>query len=229
MGFVIQVLPLCAQSDTTVTDPVSYAELVRKEFGLDQSLINGVQFYFTFQNTAGHPYFFNPDFKTGSLSLNGQVYNDVRLHYNIYFQHVDLEYKNYYGSSNRINLIDEFVDGFSFSDMHFERHDFEDGEYKFYQAIRTNRFVCYIFWEKGMEAVNDGSKFSSERRILFLEMVKGEVHSFGSIKEFSSFFPDKNQKEIRKYLRKNSLNFRNSSPEEIIENLNGVSDLLGEG
>ncbi len=58
---------------------------------LDQILINGVRYYDKYPNVYGHPFLFE-DSQPGSITLSGKVYEDLLINYDLYSQHLVMEY-----------------------------------------------------------------------------------------------------------------------------------------
>ena len=85
----VLVFPAYGQNPEVGT--ISYANLVRKEYGLDHELVNGVQYYNRYAHSKGHPYFPGNQYRNGSLLLDGRMYSDLRLKFDIYAQQVELE------------------------------------------------------------------------------------------------------------------------------------------
>lgn len=226
---VCSVLPSFGQNANVGAS--AYANLVMKEYGLDHELINGVQFYNRYSRSKGFPYFLQDQYLYGSLTLEGRIYQDVRLKFDIYSQHVELEYKNYSGANNRIITVAEKVDEFSYGEFHFKKLELEQGEKKFYQVIKSTCFTCYIYWDKDLLPLNGSftyiEQFSEAKRTLWLDL-SGELHEFTSRKDFSELFPEQNRKEIKRYLSKAQFQFRTASVYEIVRTLEAVCNLLEE-
>ena len=216
---------ITAQEDSLLTELELYAELVRKAYGLDQTLLNGVRYFNVNELQMENPYFLRDDVLERTLILNGQIYHDVDLEFDIYSQHLELNYPNFYGGISRIFTVADHVDGFSIGLNHFEKLDFEKGVPKFYQVIRTNCFTCYILWQGTITGSSSISATSGVKVTLFLEL-DIDIKEFDRKSDFSKFFAEEYRKEIKQFLRKNSFTFRTATPEEMIQNLNDVCNLL---
>lgn len=213
--------------DSSLTDLELYAELVRKAYGLDQTLLNGVRYYTIYEIQVENPYFLRDDVVERTLVLNGQIYHDVDIRFDICAHHLELDFPNAYGGISRIFTVSDHVDGFSIGLNHFEKLDIEIGVPKFYQVIRTNCITCYVLWAGKCGRSSDlGSDSDANVDVtLFLES-DVDIKEFKRRGDFSKFFDEAYRKEIKQFLRKNSFKFRTATPEEMIKNLNDVCSLL---
>ena len=213
------------QKDSLANEILLYAKLVKKAYGLDQTLLNGTRYYSVYDYQVSNPYFLPDSVSNRSLILNGQTYQDVRLKFDICAHRLELDYPKFSGGTGRIFTVADHVDGFSIDENHFEKLDFEKGIPKYYQVIRTNCFTCYVLWEGHVTGSTYSVSFSTVDKSLFLQ-VDVEILEFKRRGDFSEFFPEEYRKEIKRFLRKRSFKFSKATPAEIIENLNVVCKLL---
>lgn len=223
-------LPNYAQGSRNVYE--AYANLVRKEYGQDQSLVNGVQYYNRHTRAKGHPYFhMNNSYHRGTLTMEGREYPDLLLKFNIHAQHVEMQYRNFSGGVNQMIPVVDKVDGFTLGAYRFQKLELEKGEKKFYQVLATACFTCYIHWEKDLLPLNGSftyiEQFSEAKRSLWLNL-NGELKAFSSRKEFAGLFPEGDKKNIKRLLSRAQFKFRRASVDEIIRNVEAVCKLLEE-
>ena len=102
---VIINAPVCGQKTGALEDDLNYSELVGKAYGLDQELVNGVQYFNRYRATLGHPYFLGDMFQMGSATIRGRNYSDVKLKYDLFSQHLEVKYKNYLGEKTRSSWL----------------------------------------------------------------------------------------------------------------------------
>jgi len=225
--FTFFILPNHGQNSNA--SHIFYANLVKKQYGLDLDLVNGEQFYNRYSHIKGHPYFLNNQHHTGSLTVEGRVYENLLLKFDIHSHLVQLEYLNFSGGSNQIITVFDNVDEFTYGDFLFKKLDLEQSGEKFYQIVPTSCFTCYILWEKDLLPLNGSftyvEQFSEEKLSLWLEL-SGELNEFISRKDFSGLFPEEYQKEIKRLLSKTQFKFRSASVYEIIRHLEDVCKLL---
>lgn len=227
----IYLSPLFGQQNRSQSDHVSYAQLVKKGYGLDQDLINGFQYYNKHRFSTGHPYFQLNQFRKGSISIGGEVFTDVSLKYDIYTQNVELEYKKFSGGNNQVITVFDRVDAFILEKHQFQKLSFEGGPAKYYQVVSSPCFTIYVFWEKDLLPLNGSTtnveQFTEAKHSLWLEL-DGALSPFSSRKDFSECFPEEDQKEIKRLLSRNQFRFRTAQVDEIIHNVESVCKLLKE-
>lgn len=218
---------ILSEEDSLLAELQSYAELTRMTYGLDQTLLNGLRYFNVYEFPVKNPYFLLDSASSWSLILNGQTYENVHVKFDICSHHLELDYPNPYGGSGRIFLVADQVDGFSIGENHFEKLDIEKGGAKYYQVIRTNCFVTYVLWEGHAGGSTYTAEPKSMDEILYLQ-VDTSLTKFKRRGDFAEFFQAEYRKEIKRFLRKNSFQFRSASPAEMRENLNSVCTLLEE-
>ncbi len=227
--FIIIQVPLSGQQLNADASPDDFTDLVKNTFGLDQELVNGEQYYNKHPRSKFHPYFSEPGFQFGSVTLRTKIYKGVRLKYDLYSQHVEIEYENIVGGNNQVISVTDWVEAFSFGNFQFEKLNLEGEEDMFYQVIDTDHFTCYIYWEKGLVPINGSTtyteQFTDEKRTLYLLLNKKPV-GFSSRSDFAGHFPEANKKEIKKALKKSQFKFRTASPAEIVRMMESVSNIL---
>ena len=231
------MIPAGGQSHVTELEgSVSYAQAVDRAYGLDQELINGTQYYNRYLMARGNPYFMDGSFQKGMVSVNGSVYPDVNLQYDIYSQHLELRYESFSGANNHLVMVTGHLDSFRIGTLRFERLELE-GEMRICQVIRTEPFTCYIHWTKQLFPASNipaySSQFTDSHCSYLLEM-EGTRHRFRNRRTFVSLFPQVPGKEIRKLLRKHGVSFRRNTPgtlSPMMEDLAGylVRDQSGPG
>jgi len=221
--------PVFGQQNMSQADRVSYVQLVKKGYGLDQDLINGIQYYDRHIYATGHPYFHHNQFKKGTITIKGEGFSDVSLKYDIHSQNVEMEYENLSGGSNQLIAIFDQVDAFILGDFQFQKLSIEEGRAKFYQVISTACFTIYVFWEKELLPLNGSTthveQFADAKHTLWLDL-DGALTPFNSRKDFSECFPDEDHKEIKRLLSRNQFRFRTAQVDEIIRNVESVCNLL---
>jgi hypothetical protein len=193
---------------------IIFAEAVDRAYGQDQELINGIQYYNRYMRSGGHPYFMDGQFHEGMVTVNGSVFGEVYLKYDVYSQHVELGYEAPTGGTNQLVMVTAHLDSFRIGDFRFERLDL-DGEKRIYQVIRTTGLAMYVQWTKKLyPASNDPRHTSSftQPHCNYLLERDGKVYRFGNRREFLSLFPGVPRKEIRMLLRKYRVSFRNANP-----------------
>jgi len=57
----------------TLAGQGTFPDLVENAYGLDQVLVNGIQYSNRYMRSEGNPYFQEDSFKNGSISINGKI------------------------------------------------------------------------------------------------------------------------------------------------------------
>ncbi|KPK87804.1 MAG: hypothetical protein AMS27_01360 [Bacteroides sp. SM23_62_1] len=206
----------------------SFHDLVMNAFGLDQDLVNGVQYYYRYFQTEGHPYFLEDRFNTGSVTINGRVFQNVKLKYDLYSQHVEIEYEFLSGGSNLILAVPEHMSAFTIGKYNFRKLKLTEVPERFYQVIHNARFTCFIYWEKKLVPYNNNTvylyHFTNPENLYYLEL-DGEIKAFNNRRTFVKLFPEGIQKRLMKHLRQLDVSFRSTNPDEIIRTINSIATL----
>jgi hypothetical protein len=212
------------------TQDTSFETRVRKAYGLDQDLVNGIQYYNHYMRVQGHPYLLEKSFANGSVTIDGQVHDQIQLMYDIYAQKVEIQYKMLSSANNRMILITDHLDGFICGDLLFQKLKLNAEQDLIYQVVPNDGFTCYIHWKKKIVplkySTNYLEQFTDPDPTYFIEM-DGNVVDFKNRRSFAGCFTGTYQKEIRKLLRQNEFSFRRATPDEIVRNMEAVSSLIG--
>ncbi|MCK4745443.1 MAG: hypothetical protein KAT15_00330 [Bacteroidales bacterium] len=215
-----------------LTGQGTFPDLVDHAFGLDQDLVNGVQYYNRYLRSQGHPYFLEDRFENGSVTVDGKLYQDVKLKYDLFSQRVELEYKTFSGGDNRLITVAEHMDAFRLGLYKFSRLELDGTTARFYQVIASDHFTCLVHWQKKLIPINSSTvyieQFTKPSRTYWLEL-DGRTEPISNRKTFAKLFPLDKQQEIRRLIRQKHFSFRNATPDEIIRLIHEVSDLVKTG
>lgn len=224
-------VPLAAQQQSTVPE-WEFAELVDWSYGQDQELVNGLQYYNRHPRSLGHPYLLEGWVHQGNVTLRGRLYTGLWLKYDIYQQHLEVEYGTMSGADNQVILVSDRVNDFSIGHNYFERLslDGEHNEERFYQVLGGGSLVLYIQWEKKLVPKSGDSRFieeyTSAKRNYFLNL-DGTVRPFSSKKGFVQLFPEAVQKDIKRLIKSNQLQIRTASAEQLELFMMAAGSFLG--
>lgn len=202
---------------------------IESKHGLDHELINGAQFYYRYHRVLGHPYYLSENMVQGMVIQNGKSYPDVRINYDIYSQHLILEYVGSQVGIQRIILPPKHTDGFELDGYIFKKLSLDKRGFLFYQLIKSAGPDCYIHWKKELGPASNNRDYMdafSYPELTFYLDYDNELHPFKNRKTFAAVFPDIYHRKIKKYLRKNMIRFKWATPEQIEDLLGFVSALL---
>lgn len=193
---------------------VSFPDLVAAAFGSDQELINGIQFANHYGMVDGHPYFLDKQFRDGDVYIADQLYERMRIRYNLYSQKVEMEYQHKNGNLIQYMSVPELMPSFSIEGRTFERLQFGDGAPAYYQVVPSGKNACYIGWSKEMNTARNNSfrayQFSAPKINYWLRLGQ-ELRPFHNRKTFIILFPEQIQKEILQMLKQRRYSFKNAT------------------
>jgi hypothetical protein len=184
-------------------------------YGFDPSLYNGRSYtFFLPLSTGGNQYLSGRDFELGSATIRGVTYSDLALNYDIYNQHLILQYTNNLGARNLIVISDAWLESFSFKNLNFEMIPSQDTLKRIFQVLGAGPNRILYFWRKKLELDNiQGSKnysFSAARKEMNV-YIGNQILRFWNNKEFYSLFDSDKRITIKRYLRKNRINVKKAT------------------
>ena len=165
----------------------SLSHYVGMKYGLDQGLINGFQYFQRYVMYKGDPYFQENTFRNGSVSLHGEEYRDLHLKYDIYSQHLELEFTDFQKRYNQLIIDSIHIDSFRLGGYQFKKMAMPDGKHLFYQVLESGPVTGYIHWSKIATTVSGdmqhSHQFSDPVGTYFLRHI-GQIHAFSNKKSF---------------------------------------------
>ncbi len=214
------------QSNISITTDLLYNHFDAL-YKLDQNLINGIKYYKSRETISGTEFFLDNKASHGKITVNGKVYSDVFLKYDLINQDIILEYKYPPGGELQIIIDDDKVTEFEIFDKTFRKHDFQSTGKRFFQIIDAGDLVCLIHWKKILLPVGSSLQYtyqySEEKKRTYL-LMKDQLYQFGGQKSFLKLFPGF-KSEIKQYLNRYNLEIRNISDEKMIRLLEFCNDL----
>jgi hypothetical protein len=199
-------IPGSAQISGSATDSV---------YGSDPLLYNGKLYtFFPPFNTGGNQYLKDKQFEKGSLTIRGEVFNDVPLIYDIYNQQLIMKYKSKVGGENLIIISDAWLESFKILGMKFEVFTFQDTLKKYSQVFGEGPLKILYNWSKVLNLDSfHGARnfvFSSPKKEMSLEG-ENRLLQFSNNKTFCSFFDPAKKNVVKAYLRKNNIRIKKAS------------------
>ncbi len=182
-------------------------------------LVNGKYFENIYRLDLGSPYYVSDDFANGHIEIRGNEFNNVPLRYNIHDQTLQVRVVD--GQSANIILPPvSFISAFSIYDKEFTLHTSAQNEliflFKLYEGTHLDGF-------SGFEKKRNISyhipkttayKFSDTRQNYFV-LINGQLFEITSKRKFLKLFDDSLHKDMKKFMRKQSINIRNISEVEL--------------
>ncbi len=214
----------------TLAGQGTFPDLVEYAYGLDQDLVNGIQYSNRYMMSQGHPYFLEDRFENGSVTIDGSIYQNVQLKYNLLSQHVEIEYKGFSGGTYRLLTVsDRMMEAFSLGTYEFRKLKIQEEPERYYQVINTRHFTCFVYWEKKLIPLDNSviyiDHFTNPMFYYWLEL-NGETIAFNNRRTFARLFPRNMQQEILKLFRQRHISFRNVGPDKILRTMEMVANLF---
>lgn len=200
--------------------------------GPDYNLLNGRQ-YIRLNSGSSHPFFNTDHYRPGSLLLSGEAYDSVLINYNIYDQQVILQIPGWISDlNNKVVLNRELIDHFQIDGLRFRKMSFPETGTSFFQILSSGEISCYLLWTKKLYRSSNSSnariKYLKQSRQVYLQKEDQLFHVKNS-SSFSSVFDEAYRKEIKSFLRREKIHFRNASENQLVELMSFCIELIHEG
>ena len=206
---------------SSVQQSDSLLRYIHEQYGLNQELINGVQFYQRYSYCEGDPYFPSNIFYNGILHLRGGESHQVQMKYDIFAQQLVVEYTDYSNRYNQVIIDSIRVDSFQLGKYLFKKVNLSGMKPMFYQVYSSGQVSCFAHWSKRMTTTSFKGQFThkfSDPDGYFLLMYLGQIQPFHNRKTLLSILPEAIQPELKNYFRKEKIKISGASTDEI-ENL----------
>jgi len=190
-----------------------------QSYGEDFNLRSGKQYAHHYFDVAGHQFFYSPLFREGSLTTRGYQYVGVLINYDIYNQYLVLQHTDHTGRTELLQLNKEFIEQFTIDGMLFIKMTFPLTGTRFFQVIQSGKLACLSYWEKDLvyspSAMQNSYSFNKQLRRTYL-LTNQQLISFNSRSSFIKIFNTEIRRDIKRYLRREKMYFRQLSDENLI-------------
>lgn len=216
-------------SDQTATEFYQLKDYFDHSYGADYNLLNGKKYYRLYFNTIGHPFFNEDQFTKGSLLINGVLYEDVLIKYDIYNKQVVLQRNGQWGQIEQLILTKEFIDEFTLDGKLFRKMSFPETGTRFFQIVNTGEAPCFLLWGKTMsiEGATLITHFTQQKGEIYL-LVSDQLNLIRNISSLIEIFGKQNSREIRRFKRRHKVSFRKVSDESLRELVNYCVNLTND-
>ena len=199
--------------------------------GPDYNLLNGRQ-YDLLNSGKSHPFFNTDRYRPGSLLLNGESYDSVTINYDIFDQQLTLQYPGNSGQDLQVVLNREMIDHFQIDGLTFRLMSFPETGSSFFQVLSSGDMSCFLLWKKTLVhstvSGNTSYKYSKQSREVYLQR-EDRLYVVRSRSSFTSIYDEAYRKEIKEFLRREKIRFRNASDEKLGELMNFCIELIHSG
>ena len=144
---LFQLSPLLAQE---ISD-LSFLEIKEdadERYGPSTDLLNGEKYHYPYRSARGNPFFEVQGEPDASIQINGILYENQKIKYDIYNQLIVLDFLDRSGAPGSIVLRNKWLDYFIIDGYRFKKFPDEKGSERFGQVIFEGNFSCVYFWEK---------------------------------------------------------------------------------
>ena len=198
-------------------------------YGIDPVLDNGRLYSFNLSyKTQGHPYIYTTDYEPGYVTIQGRLFNNVLLNYDIYNQELVLKHINLQGSVSYIILSKAWLNKFSLHNIEFELIETGDGQKRFFQVIGQDTLKVLHHWEKqltlSLQTGNKNYNFTEPVKTMYLSRNEG-FNRFRNNKSFIALFEPGRKDLIKKYLKQNRINVKKASDDIMLNLISYCSQL----
>lgn len=189
-------------------DIINYAE---GAYGLDDRLVNGKVYYPLHHFAKGHPYFINANYKTGTLYIKGNTYKNVDIIYNIESDEIILKARFKDGLTTNILLNSNFIDSLII-DKHFFINSsiISNNSIGFLEQLYKGKHSAYLKHSKSFIDTQSldvqFGEYADNKRLIYISNGK-DLAKIPSKKALLTYFSIY-KKDIKKYMRENSLFFK---------------------
>ncbi len=173
--FGVLILALSGQGILNGQDVTGeYRRILEKadqRYGPSGELLNGEKYFYPYHQVQGDPFLNAGGSPDGSIQMDGTLYEDQKIRYDIYSQMVVLDYTAASGAPGSVVLRDEWVDFFTIGGKLFRKFPDPDGREQFAQVIFEGEVSCIFFWSKSISRnIYDSSEqsFSDPDRTMVL-------------------------------------------------------------
>lgn len=187
------------------------------KYGKDPRLVNGEKYYYPYIRSDGDP-FLESSPQQATLHIRGEVFEDKMIRYDIYNQHIVLEYKDTHGAPSSLVLRDEWLEAFSFGGRNFKKMTGPEGKERFFQVVYEGPISCYYVWEKEYRL----NLSSGTQNYYFTEAAKNAClvmdhtfYSYRNNRSFSRVFDREYRKRIRQYMQQHHIHIREASDRQM--------------
>lgn len=219
--------PLLSQ-EASIESLLEISDHAEEKYGPDMVLINGEKYHYPYRAALGNPFLTSSGTDNASVLVNGVVYENQHLKYDIYNQLIVLEFNDMTGALRSIILRNEILDQFILDDRLFKKIPHEGSAERFGQVIYEGEISCFYFWKKrysvDSKVGQNQYSFSDPIRQSYL-MTDGQVILYKGKRSFLNCIPAQERVQIKAFMKKNRIRIRKESDTDMrlfLENINQI-------
>lgn len=217
------ILTICSL-DSISQDFNTYIDSV---YGLNPNLYNGQHNPNNIPaNIKGHAFFKEKDYRNGTVTLNGKIFKNTLLNYDVYNQDILMSYTDKYGSESILKLSNLNIESFSILDKKFEVFGDQN---KIYQSIGDGKIKVFYAWMKIIQfkSTNDYRNYRFSKLIQTRYIFQNnKLCSYKNNRSFLKCFDEKLRLEVKAYMKKNKIKVKKASDNTIYDLLTYCNSLI---
>lgn len=183
-------------------------------------MYNGKKYYRKNLNASGHPFWLKEENFTGNIVLNGKMYSNLQLKYELHEQLFILTYRDYNGVLQSIILNNHSIDTVIIDKHVFIKNPYTDINNEFIEQVYYDRYSAYISHSKEFffqnVGVKTGHQYSEEIKKSFI-ITENKTYPFKNKKSFISIFPVQFKKQIKQYISSNHIKIKSMEVNQCVE------------
>jgi hypothetical protein len=226
----ITLIPSLQSQDPSEQSYLDVKENAEERYGPIAELVNGEKYNFTYRASGGDPFFETDVSDKAVVQINGRIYTDQNVRYDIYNQLMVLEFASGSGATESVVLKNEWLDYVLIGDRLFRQFPEDDGSPRFAQVINEGRYSCIYFWEKrylpNLDAGGKSYYFSEPIRRSYV-VEAGIVTPFNSKRSFLKCFPKQNKPAIKQKIKEQRIRFRKAGDKEMALLMKFINQIPG--
>ncbi len=185
-----------------------------KLYQIDSRLVNG-DFYNTpsISKAAGHPFFISPEWKNGTVAMEGVVFADLQLRYDISSGLIILNTAGFTNTAVQLVLKKDRIDYFTMDGDLFQPYPNDDPMtgIRFCQVLEEGTIDFVLIRSKNLKVTTTGrSDFAYQTKQSQTLRIGDELHPYLGRHSLIKLYPDL-KTELRLYLKENRLRLKKMS------------------
>jgi hypothetical protein len=205
--------PILSQ-EASVQSFLEISDHAEEKYGPDMVLISGEKYHYPYRAALGNPFLTPSGNDDASVQLNGVVYENQRVKYDIHNQLIVLEFNDMTGALRSIILRAEILDQFILDDRLFKKYPQDGSVERFGQVIYEGEISCFYFWKKrySVDSKVGQNQYSFSDPIRQSYLIRdGQVILYKGKRSFQNCFPAKERVQIKAFMKKNRIRIRKES------------------
>lgn len=184
-------------------------------------LYNGKQYtYFVSKNMLGSQYFMNGDFSEGKVQINGIIYSNLDLNYDIFNQQLVLKFIKPNGITSIVEIPKARLEKFEIRGKSFEVLKTNDKSKHIYQVLGKDSIRVLYYWKKQLN-LDDATgiptyKFSKSEKETYVH-INNQVRKYRNNRSFISLFESSRLGDIKSYMQEYNINVKKVSNKLMID------------